>query len=82
VQRSLIHDVKAGLDKSIVLYEVRHMFDTTYLEHGGNMATLMTIMGHESIASTSKYRHGDMEGAAKVIDRRNNKACLTLVKGA
>lgn len=71
----------AGLDPKIVLYLARHELGTTFLKSGGDLGTLMKVMGHTSIATTSKYLHPDIEGAADVINRRN-RAGLKLVKKA
>jgi integrase/recombinase XerD len=69
----------AGLDKKVVLYLARHMFGTTFLKGGGDLATLMKIMGHTDIKTTAKYLHANNEGAADVINRRN-RGRLKLVK--
>ena len=72
----------AGLDPKIVLYCARHEFATTYLEHGGDLPTLKKIMGHSSIAVTEKYLHPGIKGAAEVINRRNSRKGLHVVKTA
>ena len=71
----------AGIDPRIVLYLTRHEFAHTFLKNGGDIATLMKIMEHNSIAVTSKYLHPDIEGAADIINRRNRKG-LSIVKRA
>jgi integrase len=71
----------AGLDPKLVLYCARHEFATTFIENGGDLATLKKIMGHTSIATTQKYLHPDIEGAANIINRRN-RAGLKIAKRA
>lgn len=63
----------AGLPPSVVLYLARHEFATSYLEHGGDLATLKKILGHTSISTTEKYLHPGIKGAAEVVNKRNAK---------
>lgn len=72
----------AGLDPKLVLYCARHEFATTFLENGGNLGSLMKIMGHTSITTTQKYLHNDIRGAADIINRRNLNTGIKLVKKA
>ena len=72
----------AGLDEKLVLYCARHEFATTFLENGGDLATLMKVLGHTSIATTQKYLHPGIKGAADVINRRNSHKGLSIVKSA
>jgi len=70
----------AGIDPKYVLYIARHEFAKTFLEGGGNIYTLMKIMGHSDITTTMKYLHEDQAGAKDVINRRNHG--LRIVKSA
>ena len=73
----------AGVDAAVVLYCARHEFATSYLEHGGDLLTLMAIMGHEDISTTNKYLHGSTKGGAEVINKRNAKQSgLKIVRSA
>lgn len=72
----------AQVDPKLVLYCARHEFATSFLEQGGNLATLKAIMGHESITTTEKYLHPLMgEKAHDIVNQRNiHNAGLKLVK--
>lgn len=72
----------AGVPESVVLYCARHEFATTYLENGGELSMLKKLMGHESISTTQKYLHPSITGAAEVINKRNRKTALHIVKSA
>ena len=70
----------AGLDPKFVLYDARHWFAKTYLLNGGNVYTLMKLMGHADISTTMKYLHEDQDEARAVVNRRNHG--LKIVKSA
>jgi integrase len=72
----------ASVPVSIVLYCARHEFATTYLENGGELSTLKKLMDHESISTTQKYLHPEIHGAAEIINKRNRKTALHIVKTA
>ena len=72
----------AGIDERLVLYCARHEFATSFLESGGDLATLQAILGHESIATTSKYLHGIGERGKEVVNQRNRRHKLQVVKTA
>lgn len=63
----------AGLPKSVVSYCGRHEFGSGFLEDGGDIATLMKIMGHTNLETTQKYLHPNLQGAAGIINQRNFK---------
>lgn len=59
------------LPDGLVLYSARHTFATQFLKNGGDLGTLMVLMGHTDIRTTQKYLHASTEGAADVMNRHN-----------
>jgi site-specific recombinase XerC len=49
-------------------------------ENGGELSTLKKLMGHESISTTRKYLHPEIHGEAEIINKRNRKTALRIVK--
>jgi integrase/recombinase XerD len=47
----------AGLPEWTTTHVLRHSFATSFLRSGGNVRTLQTILGHNSLATTEKYLH-------------------------
>jgi len=71
---------EAGVDERLVIYCARHEFATSFLEAGGDLATLQAILGHTSIATTAKYLHGASERGADVVNKRNRRNGPQIVK--
>ena len=46
--------------KDLRFHDLRHTFETRYIERGGNLANIREIMGHSSIDfSLNHYFHSD-----------------------
>ena len=49
---------RAGLGDSIISYDIRHLFATTLLNSGGDLASVSNLMGHSSTRMTAdQYYH-------------------------
>lgn len=49
---------KAGLTYPVVMYDIRHLFATTLLREGGDVAAVSKLMGHASVKMTvDQYYH-------------------------
>ncbi len=58
----------AKLPYHIVMYEVRHLFATTLLRNGGDLAAVSNLMGHHSIRMTAdNYLHLQKEDKQRTI---------------
>jgi integrase len=53
---------KAGLDKSIRLYDAsRHSFASQLINSGVSVYSVSHLLGHSNIKTTEKYLHSDLE---------------------
>lgn len=55
---------------------LRHTFATTMLEHGADINTIKTLMGHANLAATQIYTHVTFEQMKKAYNNahpRNKK---------
>jgi site-specific recombinase XerD len=48
---------KYNLPDDFTFHSLRHAFATNFLEHGGNIMQLKSLLGHSSITSTAIYLH-------------------------
>ncbi len=62
------------IPSTIVPYSARHTFATRYLDEGGDIASLMKLLGHSSLSVTQKYLHPEVDKAAEIVNKRNRKA--------
>jgi site-specific recombinase XerD len=48
---------RAGIQKTVTPHTLRHTFATRFLQNGGDVATLASLLGHTNVATTTRYLH-------------------------
>jgi integrase len=68
---------KAQLPENLVLYCARHDYGTRVLSNTGNLAAVMTTMGHKDVRATMQYQHPDLEIVRAALNRTNESSVQT-----
>ena len=59
---------KAGIKKRVTPHTLRHTFATRFLQAGGDIATLATVLGHERIVTTTRYLHPSASRMQEMVE--------------
>jgi integrase len=59
---------QAGLPEELVLYCARHDYGTRVLMRTGNLAAVMSTMGHRDVKTAMHYQHPEVEVVRRALD--------------
>lgn len=59
---------KIGLEKDVSAHVLRHSFGTNLLEKGASVVSIQKLLGHASLAVTTRYLHQDMSKLSDAVN--------------
>jgi integrase len=59
---------KAGLSENLVLYCARHDYGTRVLAQTGNLAAVMSTMGHKDVKTAMRYQHPELDLVRRALN--------------
>lgn len=66
--------IQSGLSGNITPHTIRHTIATHWLENGMDLKTIQTLLGHESLSTTTIYTHVDATLKKKVYQAAHPRA--------
>ena len=59
---------RAGIQKKVTPHMLRHTFATRFLQNGGDVATLASLLGHTNVATTTRYLHPNAARVQEMVE--------------
>jgi integrase len=66
-------DNRSGTAGTCTIYSFRHTFATRFIESGGDLLTLASILGHSSLRMVMRYAHPSDNHKFEAIKRMGEK---------
>ncbi|OQA13443.1 MAG: Tyrosine recombinase XerD [Chloroflexi bacterium ADurb.Bin360] len=59
---------RAGIQKTVTPHTLRHTFATRFLQNGGDVATLASLLGHTNVVTTTRYLHPNASRVQEMVE--------------
>jgi len=59
---------RAGIQKTVTPHTLRHTFATRFLQNGGDVATLASLLGHTNVVTTTRYLHPNAARVQEMVE--------------